>query len=231
MTLPVSVPRPSWLDGLLTAKFFTPCELHPHAKKNERNIYCVDCAGEGICQHCLPHHHDHCLLQVRRYVYHDVVRLVDIQKLVESSGVQTYIINSARVVFLNQRPQHRPSKALSNACATCDRSLQDSYRYCSVACKVDAVLKRGADLASLINFHSTAKSTCAKVGAKREPIELIPLQPLKKPKLEIREVSPSATTASQSPVNSTSSDSCNPFKSSCGVPSRRKGIPQRSPVA
>ncbi|KAJ7564339.1 hypothetical protein O6H91_02G013600 [Diphasiastrum complanatum] len=140
--------RPGWLDALLTKKFFIACSVHANVKKNERNIFCVDC-NDSICQHCLPGHRTHHLIQIRRYVYHDVIRLQDIQKLIDCSQVQTYIINSARVVFLNQRPQPRPSK-LGNACETCDRSLQDLYRYCSVACKVDAVIRQGQDLRNLI---------------------------------------------------------------------------------
>ncbi|KAJ7562562.1 hypothetical protein O6H91_03G074500 [Diphasiastrum complanatum] len=140
--------RPAWLDALLTKKFFIACTEHANLKKNETNIFCIDC-NDGICQHCLPVHQAHRLIQIRRYVYHDVIRLQDIQKLIDCSQVQTYIINSARVVFLNQRPQPRPSK-LGNACETCDRSLQDSYRYCSLACKVDAVIRQGQDLRNLI---------------------------------------------------------------------------------
>ncbi|XP_024532355.1 uncharacterized protein LOC9640052 isoform X2 [Selaginella moellendorffii] len=140
--------RPAWLEALLTEKFFVACPSHSTIKKNERNVFCVDCSY-GICQHCLPAHQSHRLLQVRRYVYHDVIRLQDIQKFVDCALVQTYIINSARVVFLNQRPQPRPSRGFGNSCETCERSLQDAYRYCSLACKVDAVVRRGKDLSSL----------------------------------------------------------------------------------
>lgn len=48
---------------------------------------------------------------------------------------QPYIINSARVVFLNERIQPRPTKA-HNSCASCERSLQDEYQFCSLGCKV-----------------------------------------------------------------------------------------------
>lgn len=147
--LPSLLHKPAWLQALLSEKFFSACADHAASKKNERNIYCVDCSF-GICQHCLASHGSHRLLQVRRYVYHDVIRLQDLQKLVDCALVQTYIINSAKVVFLNQRPQPRPSKGLGNSCETCDRSLQDAYRYCSVACKVDAVVKQGKDLQPLL---------------------------------------------------------------------------------
>jgi hypothetical protein len=162
----LSVPlKPAWLEALLSEKFFVPCTKHAALKKNERNVFCVDCNG-GVCQHCCVsssrggggHHHTHCLLQIRRYVYHDVIRLQDMQRLLDCSQVQTYIINSSRVVFLNQRPQPRPSKGLGNACATCDRSLQDSYSYCSVACKADAAIRQAAGHRRRLNLVITNSS-------------------------------------------------------------------------
>eukprot|EP01018_Ginkgo_biloba_P021441 Gb_01198 [translate_table: standard] len=139
--------KPAWLEALLCDQFFLPCSIHLEHKKNEINIFCVDCSA-SICQHCLLSHRSHRLLQVRRYVYHDVIRLHDMQKLMDCSLVQTYITNSARVVFLNQRPQSRLSKGLGNSCETCDRVLQEPYRYCSVRCKVDAVKNLSAVLYS-----------------------------------------------------------------------------------
>ncbi|KAH7435573.1 hypothetical protein KP509_06G070000 [Ceratopteris richardii] len=132
-------PPQRWLSALLAEKFFVPCSRHDSSsnRRNERNCFCLDC-GCGICQHCVPTHNSHRLLQIRRYVYHDVVRLSDIQKLFDCSQVQAYVINSAKVVFLNERPQPKATKQLSNTCKSCQRNLQDSYRYCSVACKVDA---------------------------------------------------------------------------------------------
>jgi len=140
--------KPAWLEALLTDKFFVACPMHVDLKKNENNIFCIHCS-RSICHHCLPTHRSHHLLQVRRYVYHDVIRLHDMQKLVDCSCVQTYIINNARVVFLKQRPQSRPAKGFSNYCKTCERSLQESYRFCCIACKVESVLNRRQNLSSL----------------------------------------------------------------------------------
>lgn len=147
-SLPELARKPAWLEALLTDRFFVACPMHVDLKKNENNIFCIHCS-KSICHHCLPRHRSHRLLQVRRYVYHDVIRLDDLKKLVDCSHVQSYIINNARVVFLKQRPQSRPAKGFSNYCSTCQRSLQESYLYCCIACKVESVLGRGQNLSAL----------------------------------------------------------------------------------
>lgn len=132
---------PIWLQALLTEKFFNACVVHEDAKKNEKNIFCFDCSL-GICPHCLSSHSSHKLLQIRRYVYHDVIRLDDATKLIDCAFVQSYTTNSAKVVFLKQRPQTRNFRGSSgNLCSTCDRSLQDPYLFCSVSCKIDYLVK------------------------------------------------------------------------------------------
>ncbi|MQM22112.1 hypothetical protein Taro_055160 [Colocasia esculenta] len=79
--------------------------------------------------------------QIRRYVYQDVVRVDDLGKLIDCEFVQSYTTNSAKVVFINERPQTRPFRASANICITCDRSLQEPYLFCCLSCKVKHLLK------------------------------------------------------------------------------------------
>ncbi|KAK1437424.1 hypothetical protein QVD17_03215 [Tagetes erecta] len=146
--------KPAWLEALLTQKFFEACTIHENSKKNEKNICCVDCCI-SICPHCVHAHRFHRLLQVRRYVYHDVVRLEDLERLIDCSNVQAYTINSAKVVFIKKRPQNRQFKGSGNYCTSCDRCLQEPFIHCSLGCKVDFVLKHYRDLTPFLRVCNT----------------------------------------------------------------------------
>ncbi|KAL0733053.1 hypothetical protein Bca4012_009263 [Brassica carinata] len=87
----LGIQKPAWLDALYAEKFFVGCPYHETAKKNEKNVCCLDCCI-SLCPHCVPSHRYHRLLQVRRYVYHDVVRLEDLQKLIDCSNVQVEFV-------------------------------------------------------------------------------------------------------------------------------------------
>ncbi|KAL2348137.1 hypothetical protein Fmac_002137 [Flemingia macrophylla] len=125
-------PVPNWLLILKEEKFFTLCLIHDSVKKN---IFCLDCST-SICLHCVPFHRSHVLLQIRRYMYNDVLRLDDAQTLLNCSLVQPYTTNKTKVVFLKHRTPTRSHKGSRNICITCDRNLQEPYIFCSLSCKV-----------------------------------------------------------------------------------------------
>ncbi|GBG70599.1 hypothetical protein CBR_g6725 [Chara braunii] len=135
---------PSWLKSLLSASFFAHCSRHAGGHKSECNMFCIDCEDGALCSYCTSTHSGHRILQIRRSSYHDVVRVADIQKLLDVSQIQVYVINSARIVFLNGRPQSKPAKGSAYVCRTCHRSLLDSSRYCSLGCKLTGIKRQMA---------------------------------------------------------------------------------------
>ncbi|ESW13927.1 hypothetical protein PHAVU_008G238300 [Phaseolus vulgaris] len=134
--------KPRWLESFLRKTFFGNCTTHPF-RRNELNKYCINC-NLSVCQYCVasgPHRH-HKILKIYRHVYKDVVSLATMEKYIDSSQIQPYKCNKRLVISLNPLP-HSGSTANNEAsCNTCKRKLTepDLFRYCSISCKVRAVL-------------------------------------------------------------------------------------------
>ncbi|TVU10887.1 hypothetical protein EJB05_44441 [Eragrostis curvula] len=143
---------PSWLELLLVTQFFSTCPNHLRSSRNECNLFCTDCEEQTVafCYYCKSRHHStHRVIQIRRSSYHDVVRVSEVEDILDISNVQTYVINGAKVVFLNERPQVRGcgasiGKTLSSSshkCETCWRALLDEFRFCSLDCNLRGMRK------------------------------------------------------------------------------------------
>ncbi|CAA7401374.1 unnamed protein product [Spirodela intermedia] len=133
---PRKMKKPRWLSLLLRSTFFGLCQHHGELKKSEVNTYCLDC-GKSMCLHCWSS-----LSSIRRYVYQDVIRVSDLQKYVDCSKVQSFIVNGAKVVLLNPKRQTKSATPASNGlspCGICRRMIPEPNRYCSIACKAAAM--------------------------------------------------------------------------------------------
>ncbi|KAL8263500.1 hypothetical protein R6Q59_021630 [Mikania micrantha] len=219
----------AWLESLLSEKFFNPCMIHEDARKNEKNIFCVDCC-DAICHHCLDIHNSHRLLQIRRYVYHDVIRVGDAEKLMDCSYVQAYTTNSAKVVFLNQRPQTRACRNLSNNCVSCERGLQDSYHFCSIACKIHHIMSNEGMVSEYL--HECEILTLPEPGSDEW---LMSPDTIIEPFVSLRTVAYATTTeivrkkrTSKFEIPAASSKMIDSPVSETTI-NRRKGMPRRSP--
>ncbi|CAN0907708.1 Protein RGF1 INDUCIBLE TRANSCRIPTION FACTOR 1 [Linum grandiflorum] len=109
-------------------------------------MLCLDCCdtARAFCPYCwVASREEHTIIQIRKSSYHNVVRVAAMENLVELSSVQPYVINSAQVVFLNERPTKNGSSSSSGGavggmhlCEVCGRSLLDNCRFSSLGCKV-----------------------------------------------------------------------------------------------
>ncbi|EXB56428.1 hypothetical protein L484_009854 [Morus notabilis] len=233
--------KPAWLEGLIAETFFGGCGVHENRRKNEKNVFCLQCCL-SICPHCLPSHSSHPLLQVRRYVYHDVVRLADLEKLIDCSFIQPYTINGAKVIFLNQRPQSRIVKGSANICFTCDRILQEPFHFCSLSCKVDWLVNQGEDLSTIIFRFDESDFTISQFeGLRMDGSDVITDDdgPILEDALQNRPLSGSGSHEATSNSATVVVDAAAKKKKKKGsgffpeilLGNRRKGAPQRAPLS
>lgn len=236
---------PCWLDTLFREEFFDPCLIHPGAKQNEKNIFCLDCCM-SFCSNCSSTHFGHRVLQIRKYNDHRVVKAEDMEKLLDCSLVQSYMLNRAQVVFLkarspNKKKEKTQIQAQSNKkrgrarkqedqtcekfCSSCPRSLKNEFSHCSVTCMVKQVLK-----------------TKGSISGQLRECEFLSL-PLNLEEVDEEQLSGEPVlrgpTTSGSIVNGTRRVDCLKTKkknkeeaSPCASVSlhRRKGVPRRSPL-
>ncbi|CAA6669667.1 unnamed protein product [Spirodela intermedia] len=196
---------PPWLKPLLSAQFFKQCKHHADSHKSECNMFCLDCVNGALCSVCLAfHHRDHRTIQIRRSSYHDVIRVSELQKVLDIGG----------------RPQPRPGKGVTNTCEVCDRSLLDSFRFCSLGCKfipsltILIILPDCGDLEELPEARQEQETAAAAAAGGGSDSE----------ESSITAKSDKSTTQSFTP--STPPATCVNYRTN----KRRKGIPHRAPL-
>lgn len=79
-------------------------------------------------------------MQIRRSSNSNVVRVADVEDLLQVSDVQPYLLNGHAAVFLKKRPMAGKGRAGEVRCEECERTLLNAaYRFCSIGCKVRSI--------------------------------------------------------------------------------------------
>jgi hypothetical protein len=144
------------MERLLSANFGAECGLHRRAR---RRIFCLTCQKDCCheCRTCFHARHNTFKLYISDYHY--CVRKEDLATCSATApvvlrGVQKYICNGERVVFLRKR-LNMSKRTSGNCCEVCARIVTDA-KYCSLQCSVDA-LKRGCRQWGLSSLYKLGK--------------------------------------------------------------------------
>ncbi|XP_010553568.1 PREDICTED: uncharacterized protein LOC104823611 isoform X2 [Tarenaya hassleriana] len=105
-----------WMEKLLSTEFFGDCGEHRCLRKN---VFCIDCRV-GTCRHCADSHLLHRRLQICKYVYQYVLRLLDFQPHFDCSQIQAYKING-------EKGNTFESEATSKRCEALDQIQERSF--------------------------------------------------------------------------------------------------------
>ncbi|KAL3742516.1 hypothetical protein ACJRO7_017909 [Eucalyptus globulus] len=139
---------PPSLRLIAGAAFYSPCKAHP---SEECNFYCGVCQV-ARCKQCQIHHGSkHKMIRAYKFGKYASFQLDDLESEWDVSDICRYFFNNRFVAFVHKRGdriarfhgQSDPRK-----CKSCEhrfnrrrQSPDTMFKYCSVACKVQAVTK------------------------------------------------------------------------------------------
>ncbi|OEL32408.1 hypothetical protein BAE44_0006573, partial [Dichanthelium oligosanthes] len=122
---------------LLGTNYFEECPDHPLGESRGTrsagacNFFCTDCPGHALCTPVSP------AMQIRKSSGHAVVRVEDVERLLNVTDVQPCLLNDHHALFLNKRPMAGQGRTGEVRCEQCERALLDAtYRFCSIGSKV-----------------------------------------------------------------------------------------------
>ncbi|XP_048141096.1 uncharacterized protein LOC125316540 [Rhodamnia argentea] len=134
---------PPWLRPIASAKLYSSCETH---LSEDRNFYCRVCMV-ALCKECKKQHDLSKHEMIKAYkVGKDVsFRMEDLQSLWDISDICPYISNKWLVAYIYKRGARIASSGRQSSVAECEscqyRLKSPDAKYCSLECKVDAVMK------------------------------------------------------------------------------------------
>lgn len=118
----------NFTQSLIQYTTFDKCPEH----SENQNFWCGACGP--MCGQCLPKcpvTHD--VIQIRRYMYQNVVHVADIKHYFDVEGVQAYMTNGRHAVLLSPKES---TGGFDSECVTCGCSLRPDCVWCSLRCKV-----------------------------------------------------------------------------------------------
>ncbi|GAB4848909.1 hypothetical protein Ancab_003721 [Ancistrocladus abbreviatus] len=137
MELKISAP-PAWLRDLIDGSYNTSRTQNRSFQDFSR--FCIDCRGNPFRDVDMSSHSGHTVIRVCKCSRHYAVRYENISKLLDCSGIHSYVINFNNIVVLKSRQgRHRERCGCHlEACKICGWKFPpaspDSV-FCSLGCK------------------------------------------------------------------------------------------------
>ncbi|XP_010557829.1 PREDICTED: uncharacterized protein At3g50808 [Tarenaya hassleriana] len=156
-----SLRRHPWLIPMVKSKLFhEKCEEHANKK---RCYFCCDCMTPpfcSLCQKSSQNHQGHTLIQTYRSSYQSGVQIQTMSKYFDTSEISIYVINSHKIIYINQRrdKEHASRANAACKCQVCAWELDpaSSAKFCSIECKLRSLL--GSKLDELIEKQEPART-------------------------------------------------------------------------